>query len=183
MNWNGFRFTRYRRKYAANSANTSPGSGSNIRVHVVDAGVVLTLEDQVQLADGMEISLTDHEIRMVLARLEDIPEDQRIESGISSGAAIRPSGAVSRTVDAMVLLMLASLQVQIRWKMLPVVNGMPGCITGCQTVVMIQACALRKRRRRRHQDHRCGGWRSSRIRELNADGDRSVADAWSLLVR
>ena len=29
------------------------------------------------LADGMDISLSDHEIRTVLARLEDIPEDQR----------------------------------------------------------------------------------------------------------
>ena len=38
------------------------------------------------LADGMEISLTDHEIRTVLAHLEDIPEDQRMESGISSAA-------------------------------------------------------------------------------------------------
>ncbi|WP_349816129.1 DUF1380 family protein, partial [Escherichia coli] len=36
----------------------------------------------------MEISLTGHEIRTVLARLEDIPEDQRIESGISSAAVM-----------------------------------------------------------------------------------------------
>ncbi|ENH04006.1 hypothetical protein ECP03018677_5041, partial [Escherichia coli P0301867.7] len=40
------------------------------------------------LADGMEISLTGHEIRTVLARLEDIPEEQRIESGVSAGAVM-----------------------------------------------------------------------------------------------
>ena len=39
--------------------------------------VVWSPEEIQALADGMEISLTDHEIRTVLARLEDIPEDQR----------------------------------------------------------------------------------------------------------
>ena len=47
--------------------------------------VIWSPEEIQALADGMEISLTDHEIRTVLARLADIPEDQRIESGISSG--------------------------------------------------------------------------------------------------
>ncbi|HGX4985274.1 TPA: DUF1380 family protein, partial [Escherichia coli] len=49
--------------------------------------VIWSPEEIQALADGMEISLTDHEIRAILARLEDIPEDQRIESGISSGVA------------------------------------------------------------------------------------------------
>ncbi|MEL8214131.1 DUF1380 family protein, partial [Escherichia coli] len=40
------------------------------------------------LADGMDISLSAHEIRTVLARLEAIPEDQLTESGISSVAAM-----------------------------------------------------------------------------------------------
>ncbi len=48
--------------------------------------VVWSPEEIQALADGMEISLTGHEIRTVLARLEDIPEEQRIESGISSAA-------------------------------------------------------------------------------------------------
>ncbi|EGI7097933.1 DUF1380 family protein [Escherichia coli] len=47
--------------------------------------VIWSPEEIQALADGMDISLSDHEIRTVLARLEDIPEDQRIESGISSG--------------------------------------------------------------------------------------------------
>ncbi|CAD5652956.1 Protein of uncharacterised function (DUF1380) [Escherichia coli] len=50
--------------------------------------VVWSPEEIQALADGMEISLTDHEIRTVLARLENIPEDQRTESGISSAAAM-----------------------------------------------------------------------------------------------
>ena len=50
--------------------------------------VVWSPEEIQALADGMEISLTGHEIRTVLARLEDIPEEQRIESGISSAGTI-----------------------------------------------------------------------------------------------
>ena len=50
--------------------------------------VIWSPEEIQALADGMDISLSDHEIRTVLARLVDIPEDQRTESGISSGAAI-----------------------------------------------------------------------------------------------
>ncbi|ELX1807891.1 DUF1380 family protein, partial [Escherichia coli] len=50
--------------------------------------VVWSPEEIQALADGMDISLSGHEIKTVLARLEDIPEDQRIESGISSGAAM-----------------------------------------------------------------------------------------------
>lgn len=50
--------------------------------------VIWSPEEIQALADGMDISLSDHEIRTVLARLEDIPEDQRTESGISSGVAM-----------------------------------------------------------------------------------------------
>ncbi len=50
--------------------------------------VIWSPEEIQALADGMDISLSDPEIRTVLARLEDIPEDQRIESGISSAAAM-----------------------------------------------------------------------------------------------
>ncbi|NZC54811.1 DUF1380 family protein [Escherichia coli] len=42
--------------------------------------VIWSPEEIQALADGMDISLSDHEIRTVLARLEDIPEDQRTET-------------------------------------------------------------------------------------------------------
>ena len=38
-----------------------------------------------------------HEIRTVPAHMEDIPEDQRIESGISSAAAMEIISNVSET--------------------------------------------------------------------------------------
>ncbi|HBA6170957.1 TPA: DUF1380 domain-containing protein, partial [Escherichia coli] len=57
--------------------------------------VIWSPEEIQALADGMEISLTGHEIRTVLARLEDIPEDQRTESGISSGVAMEIINNVS----------------------------------------------------------------------------------------
>ncbi|GCH43730.1 conjugal transfer protein TraB [Escherichia coli] len=57
--------------------------------------VIWSPEEIQALADGMDISLSDPEIRTVLARLEDIPEDQRIESGISSAAAMEIISNVS----------------------------------------------------------------------------------------
>ncbi len=57
--------------------------------------VIWSPEEIQALADGMDISLSDHEIRTVLARLEDIPEDQRTESGISSGVAMEIINNVS----------------------------------------------------------------------------------------
>ncbi len=57
--------------------------------------VVWSPEEIQALADGLEISLTDHEIRTVLARLADIPEEQRTESGISAGAAMEIISNVS----------------------------------------------------------------------------------------
>lgn len=49
--------------------------------------VIWSPEEIQALADGMDISLSDHEIRTVLARLEDIPEDQRTERGRSGKPA------------------------------------------------------------------------------------------------
>lgn len=49
--------------------------------------VIWSPEEIQALADGMEISLTGHEIRPSRTP-EDIPEDQRIESGISSAAVM-----------------------------------------------------------------------------------------------
>ncbi|EJY0730817.1 DUF1380 domain-containing protein [Salmonella enterica] len=73
------------------------------------------------LADGMEISLTDYEIRAVLARLEDIPEEQRTESGISAGAAMEIISNVSVenrqvTVPAELLETLLTTAEQALWK-------------------------------------------------------------------
>lgn len=73
------------------------------------------------LADGMEISLTGHEIRAVLARLEDIPEEQRTESGISAGGAMEIISNVSVenrqvTVPAELLETLLTTAEQALWK-------------------------------------------------------------------
>lgn len=80
------------------------------------------------LADGMDISLSDHEIRTVLARLEDIPEDQRTESGISSGAAMEIINNVREnrqvTVPAELLASLIQTAEQALWK-----RGGPPVIT------------------------------------------------------
>ena len=82
--------------------------------------VVWSPEEIQVLADGMDISLSDHEIRTVLARLEDIPEDQRTESGISSGAAMEIISNVSEnrqvTVPAELLASLIQTAEQALWK-------------------------------------------------------------------
>ncbi|EFB1110308.1 DUF1380 domain-containing protein [Escherichia coli] len=69
----------------------------------------------------MEISLTAHEIRTILAHLEDITEDQRTESGISVGAAMEIISNVSAenrqvTVPAELLESLIQTAEQVLWK-------------------------------------------------------------------
>ena len=113
--------------------------------------VVWSPEDIQALADGMEISLTDHEIRTVLARLADIPEDLRIESGISSGAAMEIISNVSenRQVSVPVELLASLIQTaeQALWKREWAArdNGLAvsECVTRRQAVVN-QARALLK---------------------------------------
>ncbi|HAX4222188.1 TPA: DUF1380 domain-containing protein, partial [Escherichia coli] len=82
--------------------------------------VIWSPEEIQALADGMEISLTDHEIRTVLARMEDIPEDQRTESGISSAAVMEIISNVSEnrqvTVPAELLASLIQTAEQALWK-------------------------------------------------------------------
>ena len=82
--------------------------------------VIWSPEEIQALADGMEISLTGHEIRTVLARLEDIPEDQRIESGISSAAVMEIIRNESEnrlvTVPAELLASLIQTAEQALWK-------------------------------------------------------------------
>lgn len=105
--------------------------------------VVWSPEDIQALADGMEISLTDHEIRTVLARLEDIPEDQRAESGISSAAAMEIISNVSEnrqvTVPAELLASLIQTAEQALWKREWAARdhglAVPECVTRRQAVV------------------------------------------------
>lgn len=105
--------------------------------------VVWSPEEIQALADGMEISLTDHEIRTVLARLEDIPEDQRTESGISSGAAMEIISNVSEnrqvTVPAELLASLIQTAEQALWKREWAARdhglAVPECVTRRQAVV------------------------------------------------
>lgn len=105
--------------------------------------VIWSPEEIQALADGMDIALTDHEIRTVLARLEDIPEDQRTESGISSGVAMEIINNVSEnrqvTVPAELLASLIQTAEQALWKREWAArdNGLavPECVTRRQAVV------------------------------------------------
>ncbi|AUT30167.1 DUF1380 domain-containing protein (plasmid) [Escherichia marmotae] len=113
--------------------------------------VVWSPEEIQALADGMDIALTDHEIRTVLALLEDIPEDRRIESGISSGAAMEIINNVSEnrqvTVPAELLESLIQTAEQALWKRGWAVRdhglAVPECVTRRQAVVN-QVCTLLK---------------------------------------
>ncbi|PGG35518.1 hypothetical protein BMR31_03455 [Escherichia coli] len=116
--------------------------------------VIWSPEEIQALADGMEISLTDHEIRTVLARMEDIPEDQRTESGISSVAVMAIISNVSEnrlvTVPAELLETLTQIAEQALWKREWAArdNGLtvPECVTRRQAVVN-QARSLLKNNR------------------------------------
>ncbi len=57
--------------------------------------VIWSPEEIQALADGMDISLSDHEIRAVLARLEDIPEDQRSDCSPPCRARLPTSQATT----------------------------------------------------------------------------------------
>ena len=116
--------------------------------------VIWSPEEIQALADGMDISLSDPEIRTVLARLEDIPEDQRIESGISSAAAMEIISNVSEnrqvTVPAELLASLIQIAEQALWKREWAARdhglAVPECVTRRQTVVN-QARTLLKNNR------------------------------------
>ncbi len=120
--------------------------------------VIWSPEEIQALADGMEISLTDHEIRTVLARMEDIPEDQRTESGISSAAVMEIISNVSEnrqvTVPAELLASLIQTAEQALWKREWAArdNGLavPECVTRRQAVVN-QARTLLKKQHTRKQ--------------------------------
>ncbi len=137
--------------------------------------VIWSPEEIQALADGMDISLSDPEIRTVLARLEDIPEDQRIESGISSAAAMEIISNVSEnrqvTVPAELLASLIQTAEQALWKREWAARdyglAVPECVTRRQAVVnqarillktthtktadVIAACGRRYRRTINHE--------------------------------
>lgn len=137
--------------------------------------VIWSPEEIQALADGMDISLSDHEIRTVLARLEDIPEDQRTESGISSGVAMEIINNVSEnrqvTVPAELLASLIQTAEQALWKREWAARdhglAVPECVTRRQAVIN-QARTLLKNNRQ----HRC----FSRMTEIRAVLD-AVRDA------
>ena len=105
--------------------------------------VIWSPEEIQALADGMDISLSDHEIRTVLARLEDIPEEQRIESGISSAAVMEIINNVSEnrqvTVPAELLASLIQTAEQALWKREWAARdhglAVPECVTRRQAVI------------------------------------------------
>ncbi len=45
--------------------------------------IIWTPADIEALADGMEYSFSEHDVRAVLERMDAIPEEKRLESGVS----------------------------------------------------------------------------------------------------
>ncbi|EAB8479998.1 DUF1380 domain-containing protein, partial [Salmonella enterica subsp. enterica] len=56
--------------------------------------IVWTPEDIEALADGMECAVSDQDVKTVLARMDAIPEEQRLESGVSASAVMDLIGQV-----------------------------------------------------------------------------------------
>ncbi len=54
--------------------------------------IIWTPADIEALADGMEYSFSEHDVRAVLERMDTIPEEQRLESGVSA----RPGDGTDR---------------------------------------------------------------------------------------
>ncbi|EJD0194065.1 TPA: DUF1380 domain-containing protein [Citrobacter freundii] len=55
------------------------------------------------LADGMECAVSDQDIKAVLARLDAIPEEQRLESGVSASAVMDLIGLVKEATQAVMV--------------------------------------------------------------------------------
>ncbi|EAV1366550.1 DUF1380 domain-containing protein [Salmonella enterica] len=55
------------------------------------------------LADGMECAVSDQDIKAVLARLDAIPEEQRLESGVSACAVMDLIGQVKEATQAVMV--------------------------------------------------------------------------------
>lgn len=83
--------------------------------------VVWSPADIEALAEGMEYSVTDHEIRTVLARMDELPEEERLESGVSANAVMTlitqvKNAAQSVPVPAELLESLIITAEQALWK-------------------------------------------------------------------
>lgn len=55
------------------------------------------------LADGMEYAVSEQDTRAVLARMDAIPEEQRLESGVSAGAVMDLIEQVKEAVPAVMV--------------------------------------------------------------------------------
>ncbi|ELH2945737.1 DUF1380 domain-containing protein [Salmonella enterica] len=55
------------------------------------------------LADGMDCAVSDQDIKAVLARLDAIPEEQRLESGVSASAVMDLIGQVKEATRAVMV--------------------------------------------------------------------------------
>ncbi|EBH4549918.1 DUF1380 domain-containing protein [Salmonella enterica] len=55
------------------------------------------------LADGMECAVSDQDIKAVLARLDAIPKEQRLESGVSASAVMDLIGQVKEATRAVMV--------------------------------------------------------------------------------
>lgn len=62
--------------------------------------IVWSPADIEALADGMEYAVSEQDIKDVLARLDAIPEEERLESGVSASAVMDLIDQVKQAVPA-----------------------------------------------------------------------------------
>lgn len=65
--------------------------------------IVWSSADIEALADGMEYAVSEQDTRAVLARMDAIPEEQRLESGVSAGAVMDLIEQVKEAVPAVMV--------------------------------------------------------------------------------
>ncbi|EHU9290720.1 DUF1380 domain-containing protein [Salmonella enterica] len=77
--------------------------------------IVWSPADIEALADGMEYAVSEQDTRVVLARMDAIPEEQRLESGVSAGAVMDLIEQVKEAVPADLLETLLTTAEQALW--------------------------------------------------------------------
>lgn len=65
--------------------------------------IIWTPADIEALADGMEYAVSEQDIKEVLERMDAIPEEQRLESGVSASAVMDLIGKVKETAARVVV--------------------------------------------------------------------------------
>ena len=65
--------------------------------------IVWSPADIEALADGMECAVSDLDIKAVLARMDAIPEEQQLESGVSASAVMNLIKQVKQAVPAVMV--------------------------------------------------------------------------------